>query len=456
MTTEPQTGAVDPQRPTLIQDPTIPDAQTYEPSSSCLDTQCSGHPQTDKHIGQQQKGNTVLKQDIIEPIEQRMDSRPGPRSQLSIKALLAGIIIAATRRRPYSPAAVAEALSSVSAEEAAELGLTPADLPKQPVSYEIVRRRMKRLEDALAAGWTVNGSQYDLNWLTTDLLAASVPAAAARRCETIAIDRTAFSAWSVRRHGKENAPSGDGRVVRSLDPDARTGFRWAADQGGGCLFEGYDILIAAVVDSDPYVLGLQVEPAGADLAKPGLEAIKMARRIAPGFSEVHADRGFARLQSGIPTVSENYQRSYVSFSIPNDALPDQLHHLGAKAAPRTPGVRTEVVMAWLNAGRYFEAGDCRRPGVAVHTMAALAAVVALNLYFRRNQAGRVRLRPGSAATSSGSLTHHWCPAHLRPSPTEPEHRRLTERHYGFAHRGAPERTNRDIKSRTSSHNKGEK
>ena len=449
MTTEPQTGAVNARRSALIQDPTIPDAQTYEQRASCLSTQCGRHLQTDKHIGQQQKGNTVLKQNIIEPIEQRLDSRPGPRSQLSIKALLAGIIIAATRQRPYSPAAVAETLNSVSAEEAAELGLTPADVLKQPVSYEIVRLRMKLLEDTLAVGWTVNGSRYDLAWFTAELLAASVPVAAARRCETIAIDRTAFSAWSVRRHGKGNAPSDDGRVVRSLDPDARTGYRWAADQGGGCLFEGYDILIAAVVDSDPYVLGLQVEPAGADPAESGLEAITMSRRIAPGISEVVAGRRFAKPQLSVSAVREG-------FSVPNDSSPDQPYRFVTEASRRALGVRTEAVMARLSAGRYFERGGCRRHGLAAHTLAALAAVVALNLHLRRNQAGRVRHGLGSAATSSGSLTHHWCPAHLRPSPTEPEHRRLTERHYGFAHRGAPERTNRDIKSRTSSHNKGEK
>ena len=204
----------------------------------------------------------MLNPSVIDPIEARLAQRPGPRSQLSVAALLAGIFINAIWRRPYSVASVAETLNGLTPDEAAELGLAPADLPERPVSYAIVRRKTKLLEETIAAGWTADGQKYDLEWFTAQLLAASVPAEAATGTHSVTIACTDFPTWAKPRHDSENGHKGrDGRIIRSCDPDARPG--WRSDTAGrpDGLFLGYDVFIAVQNHHDLYLFGLRVDPA---------------------------------------------------------------------------------------------------------------------------------------------------------------------------------------------------
>ncbi|WP_423915687.1 hypothetical protein [Candidatus Poriferisodalis sp.] len=110
---------------------------------------------------------------IIDPIAARLDHHPGPRSRLTVAALLAAIVRNAEQGRPYTRAAVTETLNNYTADELAALGVQTADQSPEPFSQASVTRRIKQLEDALEEGWSVDGVKYDLDWFTQAMTAAS-------------------------------------------------------------------------------------------------------------------------------------------------------------------------------------------------------------------------------------------------------------------------------------------
>lgn len=362
----------------------------------------------------------MLNPNIIEPIEQRLASRPGPRSRLSVKALLAGIIVAAKRRCPYSASAVAEALSSLTTADAAELGLEPGDLPKQPISYEIVRRRLKLLEDILAAGWTDDEFEFDLVWFTEELLTASLPDSAIQPAYGLVQDGAAFPTWSLPCYGSDDAPrDDDGRAMRTKDPDARTGYWHTADWQRGGIFEGYYAFLVVRNERVPYIVGLQVESAGPDSLRQGSAALSMSNRIAPNFGVTVSHSGFHKPRTEFSTLCENPSYSW-------DTLPELSRHIAINATSKYLSARACVATAWLNAGGYFERDRCRRLGLGAHSIAALAAVVALNLQLRHVQAGDAPRGLDMAATTTDSRAHSWQRANRRRDESESTNSRLKQ------------------------------
>ena len=115
----------------------------------------------------------MLDASIIDPIEARFDNQPGPRSRVTVAALLTASIRNAEHGRPYTRAAVTETLNSFTGEELVALGVLSAGQTPEPFSYASVTMRMKQLEHALSEGWTVDGVEYDLDWFTRAMISAS-------------------------------------------------------------------------------------------------------------------------------------------------------------------------------------------------------------------------------------------------------------------------------------------
>ena len=136
----------------------------------------------------------MLDASIIDPIDARLENHRGPRSRVTVAALLAAIIRNAELGRPYTRRAVTETLNSFTRDELAELGVRSADQSPEPFSQESALRRMKQLEGALEKGWTVDGVEYDLDWFTRAMISASVVVGIEVVPHARAVDWTTFPA----------------------------------------------------------------------------------------------------------------------------------------------------------------------------------------------------------------------------------------------------------------------
>lgn len=112
---------------------------------------------------------------LVTECESRLRSHPGQKSRLSIDALLLGIILAAGLKQSYRRADICAVLNGLDAKVGYELGLwSPEDT--RPISYNMVRKQLKRLEGSLTDGWTSpNGTPRDLAWFCHTFIAATIP-----------------------------------------------------------------------------------------------------------------------------------------------------------------------------------------------------------------------------------------------------------------------------------------
>ena len=136
---------------------------------------------------------------IVDPIEARLDNHRGPRSRVTVAALLAAVIRNAELGRPYTRMAVAETLNSFTGDELAELGVRSADQSPEPFSYESVTKRMRVLEHALSEGWTADGVEYDMDWFARAMISASLPYGNEPAVLAKADDSTAFPTFAEER-----------------------------------------------------------------------------------------------------------------------------------------------------------------------------------------------------------------------------------------------------------------
>ena len=136
---------------------------------------------------------------IVDPIEERLENHRGPRSRLTVAALLAAVVRNAEQGRPYTRRAVTETLNSFTRDELAELGVRSADQSPEPFSQESALRRMKQLEGALEKGWTVDGVEYGLDWFARAMISASLPYGNEPAVLAKAGDSTAFPTWAEAR-----------------------------------------------------------------------------------------------------------------------------------------------------------------------------------------------------------------------------------------------------------------
>ena len=100
----------------------------------------------------------------------------------------------------------------------------------------------------------------------------------------------------------------DDRLIRSRDPDARPGHKSAKGKSVAGFFLGYDLHLAVAVKGFryhgdraeatfgpevlPFIVGISLKAAATNPAIAGLEAVAMARSVAPLIREVLADRAY--------------------------------------------------------------------------------------------------------------------------------------------------------------------
>ncbi|WP_419865380.1 hypothetical protein [Candidatus Poriferisodalis sp.] len=150
---------------------------------------------------------------IAAPIERAFASTPGPSSRLTVRAMLVGIVLGALCGRSYSVADICSALAGMPADAAVRLGVQPSDRMLQPISYNTVRKQLKRLERLLDKGFTVDGKDYDIYWFAGCLALAPVPPELVDDITAIAIDSTDY---------ETNARSRDFRKERDVKKDKST------------------------------------------------------------------------------------------------------------------------------------------------------------------------------------------------------------------------------------------
>ncbi|WP_419922603.1 transposase [Candidatus Poriferisodalis sp.] len=313
---------------------------------------------------------TLNKFEVVEPIEYGMrlanptknpkrKKRTGPRPRFGARAILVCTHLAAENNATYKCTDVTAVAVGLHPQDAVWLGLQPAEILLDPVSYDAIRKQLARFEQLLDEGFTYNGKTYDRDWFTTVMLAAAIPDDALIDVTAVAVDSTAFATWfETREYIKEkdaqaqrrakalkqkdplaehrlkaleehdleepdlaaalpkDAEIGtkvgefgpDGRLVRSVDPEARPGYKSSTGKERARLFLGYDVHIAVAVKGAtflgvdkgvsfsepvlPFILGLHVSPGATNPAIAGIAVVLMARALASRIDEVLADRAY--------------------------------------------------------------------------------------------------------------------------------------------------------------------
>ena len=116
-----------------------------------------------------------------------------------------------------------------------------------------------------------------------------------------------LKAAAARKRGVKVAPNG--RVIRSKDPDAFAGYASATKKRKAHKFVGYDLTTVVACrtiswsgrpdeyklgpDIRPYILAIDLNPAGQNPGPSGLRAVLNALKLAPGIGEVVADRAYS-------------------------------------------------------------------------------------------------------------------------------------------------------------------
>ena len=289
---------------------------------------------------------------IVEPVERRLRSHRGTPSRLTVRAMLTAIMYVGGHLSSYLREDIAAWLAGLKSSDAEALGLTGPGTGREPISYNMVCDQFGRLEAALAHGWTdIDGTLWDAERFAETLVHASVPPEIAAKVLAVAVDETDYPTWAVSRRyipekdalaeravadldtelggdetsdeqdepasAERDAERNDGligtfgednRLIRSKDPDARIGRRSAIQKRKAGKFLGYGATVASAVagadwhgDPDrvrlgdpiePYILAVAVRPAGTHPGRVGLDVVESALRLAPGVSEVLADRAY--------------------------------------------------------------------------------------------------------------------------------------------------------------------
>ncbi len=314
--------------------------------------------------------NVIERSGVLPDLEQRLRTQPGQQSRLSIKALLLLYLLAAYKGDSARRTDLCSVGNGLDAQVAFSLGLCDKHR-RDPLGYVVTRRQSKRFEGALHQGWVAeDGTPRNLIWLVRKLLATSIPNRYLKTIIAVAIDSTADPTWARTREyrlekdllaehrlealktpdlpepdikpaenpdGKVRTVGSDGRFIRSYDIDARPGYKSATNKEPASLFLGYDAHIAvaiaeAVWSGNPnhvaikpappgYILALHVAPGATNPGPIGLQLALQSHEIAPGLSDVVADRAYTnKRQSFVRPLHQmgiNVTMDYTSTEINN-------------------------------------------------------------------------------------------------------------------------------------------
>ena len=273
-------------------------------------------------------GTTGVARDIDEVLR----DHPGSQPVLSTRMLFTVMLLASRAKGSYKRTVLCEILAGLDAAVAIEWGLLDPDTGHSLVSYKMVWRQVKRLEDFLAKGATTPGGVHmDLQWMVDRFLAASVPKCARRNTTDIALDATDyetrartidFTPQSEADAGR--APPGtilkaNGKIQHTKDREAGTGYRSATSKHEAGNYNGYsDHLVVAVrsiirgkpqADVAPYILAMVLVPADEEAGPIGYQVAAKAKELAPRLKVVKADQHYTRKKKTFvrPLRKENWQ-----------------------------------------------------------------------------------------------------------------------------------------------------
>ena len=293
--------------------------------------------------------SVVDRSGVLAHLEPKMTPRRGPKARVSIRALLVCIMMAAYRKtKSYKRSDVVAVMYGLHPDIAQMLGLLDQHGNFKPIKFKRVAYQLIKFEALLWLGWNSGTTRCDLRWFSNAMVWASVPRHIRRTVKTVIVDSTPVETWArtihyvkqydidkdafamhrekvlenpdlaepepmsamkaaaAKKRGVEVGP--DGKIIRSKDLDARAGHASARRKRKAHKFVGYDLttVIACRTISwsgrpdeyklgphvRPYILAIDLNPAGQNPGPSGLRAILNALKIAPGITEVIADRAY--------------------------------------------------------------------------------------------------------------------------------------------------------------------
>lgn len=302
--------------------------------------------------------NAVRRSGVVPYLNERLHTHVGSKCRFDAEALLTGMLLTAYIANGAMRTEVTRTIATMDARQRFELNFYDPNDGHQPPSYRTVHKQMKRLEDALRAGWVASdGTRCDEAWFTAAILRGTIPKRRLAQATAIAIDGTAVEAWARTRYfggKKETDTSGktplyvdsharyqrassddptlqeprprktrngeaigdfgpDGRRIVSLDSEARAGWKTATGSEKGKYYVGYEAHLAVMVreatwQGNPdhieigeevpnYVVGVNVTSSGTNRGIAGVELVDRVSGIAPNINEVLADRGYTMVRS---------------------------------------------------------------------------------------------------------------------------------------------------------------
>ena len=293
--------------------------------------------------------SVVERSGVLEDLEPKMTPRRGPKARASIKALLVCIAMAAyLKTKSYKRSDVVAVMYGLHPDIAQMLGLLDQHGNFKPIKFKRVACQLIKFEALLWLGWHSGATRCDLRWFSNAMVWASVPRHIRRTVKAVIVDSTPVETWArtihyvkqydidkdafamhreqvlenpdldepepmsamkaaaAKKRGVEVGP--DGKIIRSKDLAARAGHASARRKRKAHKFVGYDLttVIACRTISwsgrpdeyklgphvRPYILAIDLNPAGQNPGPSGLRAILNALKIAPGITEVIADRAY--------------------------------------------------------------------------------------------------------------------------------------------------------------------
>ena len=292
--------------------------------------------------------SVVERSGVLPHLQTKLKGRRGRKPRVSIQALLVCIMLAMYLLKSYRRSDVVAVLYGLPPAIAEQLGLLDDNGDMKPVQYKRVVFQIIRLEALLLLGWNSGTVRCDSSWFSNSMVLASVPRPVRRSIKAVIVDSTSVEGWArtlhyvrqsdiekdafalhrkrildnpdlpepepmsalvaaaARKRGVEVGP--DGRIIRTKDLHSRVGHASAIGKRPARFFVGYELTTVVACRTiswngqpdiahrgpkvRPYILAIDVTPAGQNPGPIGLRAVLNAIKAAPGINEVVADRAY--------------------------------------------------------------------------------------------------------------------------------------------------------------------
>ena len=241
----------------------------------------------------------------VVPYLERKLRASGSDSRLTVLALLVAMFYVAGEWGSYWRTHMSCFLASLHPQDAVDLGIQTLGVLLKPISYSVVCKQAKRLENALREGWTdEDGTHCNLRWFNKCIIEASVPPDIASQVQAVAMDATDIPSWN-------NGTQADEHGRHGLDPDASPSHRSGNSERPSSGFHGYFLTVCIAVKTwrmtrsdtqlafgpsvPAYAVSMMLETAGAGVAQTGSGAMDEACEHCPNINKSITDRGYSQL-----------------------------------------------------------------------------------------------------------------------------------------------------------------